>query len=113
MRGADPWPRLTLARLILRDGRACWHCGTDEALTVQHRAVKGMGGRNSAERPSNGLALCGGMNVAIEQDAALAAWAEACGWKLRTTDDPSERPAWDAVAQRWVSLGDDWSRTLL
>lgn len=82
-------------------------------LSVQHRAVKGMGGRNSAERPSNGIILCALLNAALEQDASLADWADARGWKISTSDDPEARLVWDQVAYCWVQLGDDWTRTEL
>lgn len=78
---------------------------------MQHRAGKGMGGRNSAERPSNGVVLCNLLNSALEQSAELAAWAEQCGWKLPRTVDPAARPFWDAPAGQWVQPHDDWTRT--
>lgn len=108
---APEWPLLKAARLALRDGgRSCWHCGEDVAVGVQHRAVKGMGGRGDAERPSNGIILCNALNVAVEQDSEVAAWAEAYGWKVSRWVDPATVPVYDAVRGEWWLLRDDWTR---
>lgn len=104
---------LTRARIIARDGEHCPHCGTTEGLTIQHRANRGMGGRPSADVPSNGIMLCGLLNQALELDASLAAWAVSCGWKLGKNEPTDERPYWDATLYRWVRIRDDWSRELL
>lgn len=86
------------------------HCGATEGLGVQHRAGKGMGGSNRAERPSNGVILCNLLNSALEQDADLAAWAEDHGWKLPRHADTEARPFWDYPSQQWVQPLDDWRR---
>lgn len=103
-------PPLTVARLAVRDGRACLHCGTDETLTVQHRAVKGHGGRRSAERLSNGIILCNALNVAVEQSAEVAWWAAYYGWKILTSSDPSAVSVYDAGTGRWWLLDDRGGR---
>lgn len=107
---APKWPALTVAKLAVRDGRYCLHCGTTETLTVQHRGVKGSGGRRSADRPSNGVILCWALNVALEQDAGLAAWAEARGWKLSSHSDPTQERVLDATTGIWYMLDDEMGR---
>ena len=104
-------PPLTVAKLAVRDGRRCIHCGTTEALTTQHRGVKGTGGRRSAERPSNGVILCWSFNVDIEANAELAAWAIQCGWKISTHADPAKMRVWDANELAWFMLADDFTRS--
>lgn len=105
------WPPLSVAKLALRDGRYCLHCGTTEALTVQHRGVKGSGGRNSADRPSNGVILCWALNVALEQDAGLAAWAEGLGWKISSHADPTQLPVTDATTGLVWLFDDQYGRS--
>jgi len=106
------YPKLTLARLEPRDGsRRCWHCWEDVAVGVQHRSAKGMGGRADAESPANGISLCNALNVAVEQDSAVAAWAEAHGWKVGRWTDPATVPVLDAVTGYWWQLHDDGSKT--
>lgn len=100
-------PNLTVDRLAARDGRRCAHCGIEVNLTVQHRANRGMGGRRSAERMSNGIILCWAANTALESHAAAAAYARECGWKVSKHADPSEVPVWDAVDQCWWLLDDE------
>lgn len=104
------WPALTVAKLERVAGRRCWHCGTTEALTVQHRAVKGHGGRRSADRPSNGLLLCWGFNTLIESDAAAAAYARDSGWKISTHADPAQVPAFDVNTGLAYLIADDFTR---
>ncbi len=100
------WPKLTVARLALRDGARCAHCGAVDGLTVQHRGIRGMGGSPAAERPSNGLILCWALNTAIAADAEVAAFAEARGWAISQWADPLEVPVWDEPDGAWYRLGD-------
>lgn len=104
------WPVVKKSKLIARDGEHCPHCGTREALTIQHRAVRGMGGRRTAERPSNAVLLCWAYNVAIEQDATLSAEALAAGWKISTHADPSKVPYLDATTGTRWQLADDYTK---
>lgn len=107
----DRLPVLTVARLALRDGgRSCWHCWEDVAVGVQHRCTKGMGGSPEAERLSNGVILCNALNVAVEQDAQVAAWATAYGWKVSKWDDPAKVPVLDARTGFWWLLDDAGGR---
>lgn len=106
----EPWPVLTKAKISRRDGPHCLHCGETDNTTIQHRAVKGNGGRNSAEHPANGILLCWLLNVALEQDADLAAWAEEMGWKISTHADPTTVPVTDATTGERYLLDADWTR---
>lgn len=107
------WAKLTVAKLAARDGRHCLHCGTTDTLTVQHRGVKGMGGRNSAERPSNGIIICWELNVAAEANQAYAEMCLAHGWKISTHADPTQIPVYDATTGSSWLLNDDFGRTKL
>lgn len=69
-----------------------------------------MGGSRSAERLSNGIVLCNLFNVAIEQDAAVAAHATAYGWKVPRWVDPATVPVYDARTGFWWLLDDDGGR---
>lgn len=102
-------PKLSVARIAPRDGRVCAHCGTTEALTVQHRAGKGMGGSAAAEALSNGCILCHDFNVLIEQDAAAAERARRMGWKVSRLGrlKPWEVPFWHAPTQGWRMVFND------
>lgn len=107
---AERWPTLTVALIARRDGRRCLHCGVVDGLTAQHRAVRGLGGRRSADRPSNGIILCWALNNAVETDAALAAWARARGWKVSTHADPTQVPVLDGITGDWWLLDDNWHK---
>jgi hypothetical protein len=106
----EPWPALTAKPIGRRDGKHCVHCGTTENLTVQHRAVKGSGGRNSAEAPANGILLCWPANVELEQDGPGAEHGRSMGWKLSTHADPTEVPFFDASTGEWWQPDNDWQR---
>jgi len=104
------WPALTVAKLTPVAGRRCWHCGTTETLTVQHRANRGHGGRRSADRPSNALLLCWAFNSLIESDADAAQIARANGWKISTHSDPAKVEAFDVTTGQNYLLADDFTR---
>lgn len=109
--GLDPLPPLTVARLALRDGgRTCWHCWEEEAVGVQHRCAKGMGGSRALERLSNGIVLCNAFNVAMEQDDSVAAYAVAYGYKVPRWIDPATVPVYDAHTGFWWLLDDGGGR---
>lgn len=100
-------PALTVARLAERDGRRCIAHGCVDGLSVQHRAVKGLGGRRTAERWSNGIILCADLNVALEADPGVAAWGRRLGYKVSTHADPSKVPVYDGVTGEWWLLDDN------
>ena len=100
-------PKLTVAAIAKRDGRRCIHCGTTESLTLQHRGNKGMGGRPSAERSSNGVILCLGLNLAAE----AAKLCRINGWKISTHADPSKVSVFDANTGLTYLLADDFTRS--
>ena len=97
-----------LKKLRTRDKDQCWHCGTDEQLTVQHRANRGMGGSKLRDNPANLILLCWFVNFEMEASSAKAEIAKRYGWKLLQTDNPSEVPVWHEPTQRWVLLSNDW-----
>jgi hypothetical protein len=103
------WPSLSRAKLEKRDGAHCVHCGATAGLTIQHRAVKGAGGRNSAEAPSNGLLLCWWANWAAEALAEFAELARTYGWKLSTADVATDVPFYDAFLGVWKQPDDAWN----
>jgi len=115
------WPELSLKpndlrKLRNRDLARCWHCGTsDDTLTVQHRANRGMGGsgpKSMAHKPSNLILLCSAFNGAIESDSSAADWARANGIKISKFVDPAFEPIWDHIEQAWFYLDDDWNRVI-
>ena len=102
---------LTVDRLAERDGRrACWHCGTAEGLTVQHRANRGHGGSRSAESPANGIVLCWQANTELESIASAATWARYNGWKVSRHVDPATVRVWDVNTLSWWLLDHDGGR---
>lgn len=102
--------KLSVAIVAKRDGRACAHCGAEEALSVQHRANKGMGGSKERERRSNGLVLCAVFNSALEQHRSLAERAKRMGWKCSKWDDTTKVPYWHAPSQTWWLADDEGGR---
>lgn len=45
----------------------------------------------------------------MESDADAAQEAIARGWKLKSYENPLERPVWDAVMNRWYFLDDAYN----
>ena len=98
-------------KVLDRDGGRCVHCGTtSEGLVPQHRKNRGMGGFPPSELPANIVVLCASFNAAIESDADAAAFARERGWKLRPWDIATLAPVYDAAAERWYLLTDDFRR---
>lgn len=81
-------------KVLQRDYGQCLHCGETEAISIQHRMNRGMGGRKSLDRLDNLIVLCSEMNLAIESDANAATLAIDNGWKLNSWDDFSS-PVFD------------------
>lgn len=106
-----PFPKLTVARIAVRDGAVCAATGVTQGLSAQHRYDKGMGGSALAERPSNGIILEVMLNVRLEQDAREAERARRMGWKLSKWDDPTEVPFWHAPSQTWWLADDEGGKT--
>lgn len=99
-------------KYLERDG-GCYHCGSTEALSPNHRANRGMGGSKKRDVPSNVFILCSEMNNAIEQNAHLAAAARSKGWKLWNWQDPANTPIFDTQKNQWFILGDDFTRKVI
>ena len=101
-------------RYLDRDGGHCLHCGTTEGLVPQHRANRGMGGRESLDVPANVIVLCGAFNGLIESDAEAARMAEFYGWKLRDHEFQHRLvlPVFDRFGMLWFFLDDDFHRTV-
>ena len=106
-----------LRKLRIRDLAHCLHCGiSDDTLTVQHRANRGMGGagpKSMAHKPSNLILLFSSFNSAIEADQTAQSFAKAMGWKISKFVDPAFEPVYDMAEQTWFYLDDDWHRVVM
>lgn len=96
--------KATRNKVLLRDEGSCWHCGEVEAISIQHRQNRGMGGSKLQDRLDNLIVLCSVLNAAIESDAAQANYARDHGWKLNSWDDYSS-PVFRAETVKWYQLG--------
>ena len=98
--------------VLERDGGMCMHCATTEALTIQHRANRGMGGDKAGRRNNlaNLITLCHESNVRLEADAMFAARGIRKGWKLRSTDDATSIPVFHAGYGEWWLLNEEGGR---
>lgn len=95
-----------------RDERRCASCGRWDALSLQHRRRKGMGGvKGAAALVADGYAnlvtLCIYCNVALEQDATFAATGNRCGWRLLAGEQAGAVAVWIMWAREWRRLLDD------
>ena len=98
-------------RLIFeRDGGKCPHCGETEAIGLQHRISKGMGGSRLLDVPSNLLTFCNIGNAAMESDPDFAQQARGHGWKLSRWDDPKQVPIYDTHSGHSYLLTDTYAR---
>lgn len=79
-----------------RDGGRCPHCGETEAIGLQHRISKGMGGSSLLDGPANLLTFCNIGNARMESDPDFAVRARSFGWKLSRWDNPLLVPVYDA-----------------
>lgn len=75
-----------------RDGGQCWHCGTEENLTVHHRVNRGMGGSKLLDRASNLLLICSEFNVSMESYLPDAREARNRGIKISREATPMTVP---------------------
>lgn len=100
-------------RLVARDSY-CLHCGEEEAIAPNHRANRGMGGKNArAERPSNLVVICSWLNGQIESSAFFRDLALEHGWKIESWQDPATVPVFDACRGEWYLLNDDYGRKVV
>lgn len=98
-------------RLVFeRDGGRCPHCGETEAIGLQHRISKGMGGSRLLDNPANLLTFCNIGNAAMESDPDFAERARLMGWKLSRWDDPLEIGYFDKNAGQWFTLSNIFTR---
>jgi hypothetical protein len=102
----------TLKLLRERDKDQCWHCGTTENLTVQHRANRGMGGSKKRDNPANLILLCWFVNFEMEASRVKAQIALRQGWKLLQTDRPEQVAAFHYPSGKWICLDDSWGYTV-
>jgi hypothetical protein len=96
--------KATRDKVLSRDEGSCWHCGELEAISIQHRQNRGMGGSKLQDRLDNLIVLCSVLNCAIESDAVQADYARDHGWKLNSWDDYSS-PVFRAETVKWYQLG--------
>lgn len=98
-------------RLIFeRDGGRCPHCGETEAIGLQHRISKGMGGSKLLDIPSNLLTFCNIGNAQMESDPLLAKMGRLNGWKLSRWDKPLETPVLDLITGLAWTLDNTYGR---
>ncbi|MDO4919906.1 HNH endonuclease [Kocuria sp.] len=104
--------RQTRERVFERDGYVCVDCGTPYALTVQHRAGRGMGGSKHLDRMSNLLTMCNVHNCLLEESAKYAETGRELGWKLHRNRlvSPADVPVFHRPLRAWFYLEDDGSR---
>ena len=98
-------------RLVFeRDGGRCPHCGETEAIGLQHRISKGMGGSRLLDTPANLLTFCNIGNAAMESDPELAQTARLNGWKLSRWQEPQKAPFFDVNTGQWHTLSNSFGR---
>lgn len=94
-----------------RDGGKCPHCGETEAIGLQHRISKGMGGSKLLDVPSNLLTFCNTGNAALESDAEFARQGRYYGWKLSRWDNPQADVFFDTTTGYWYTIDNTYGRT--
>lgn len=97
-------------RIIKRDNHQCWHCPEVEAISLQHRRNRQMGGSKMLDRTDNLIVLCSSMNALIESDANAAAEARDFGWKLASWDSFS-MPVFNRNELKWYALDEIGNKT--
>jgi 5-methylcytosine-specific restriction endonuclease McrA len=98
------------ALIYERDGSRCCHCGETEAIGLQHRISKGMGGSRLLDMPSNLLTMCNISNSAMEADPLQAEIARLNGWKLSRWQDTLTTPVWYRDQGRAYLLNNTYGR---
>lgn len=100
----------------LRDGHRCLACGSRDALTWQHRAASGMGGRGvkaPALTPADGCTLCVLCNASCEAEGQTLALS--MGWKIRRNRGAmpaSAIPVFDVNERRWFTIDVEGGREI-
>lgn len=91
-----------------RDSHKCAACGFN-ALTIQHRTNRGMGGDPKGYRNilSNLMALCAPCNGALEADGSFRATGIRNGWKTFDWDDTERVAVYYMWAREWRLLNND------
>lgn len=87
-------------RIYERDHGRCWHCGTDENVTIHHRINRGMGGSKLLDMPSNLVVMCAAFNQAMESDLRAHKLAKEKGWKVSRHSRVSDVPIWDFLGNQ-------------
>lgn len=90
-------------KILKRDNHQCWHCAEVEAVSLQHRRNRQMGGSKLLDRTDNLIVLCSAMNGLIESDSAAANEARDYGWKLSSWDSFS-MPVFNKNEMKWYQL---------
>jgi hypothetical protein len=101
------------ASLFKRDEEQCWHCGTTEQLTVQHRVNRGMGGSNRRDNPANLILLCWFVNFEMEASSRAAESARLAGWKVDRGGVPDLTPVFHQPTNSWYLLDNAWGRRVI
>lgn len=97
---------------MIRDAQVCGIC-LGRADTINHRANRGHGGYQAANRPSNGGAICWLCNGKIEDDTPERKLAILRGMKISRDDDPEQMPYFSPLFRVYVWIRDDWSMDFL
>jgi hypothetical protein len=100
-------------KLLARDEEVCWHCGTTEGLTVQHRVNRGMGGSNRRDNPANLILLCWFVNFEMEASSRAAKSARLAGWKCDRGAVPELTPVYHYPTNSWYLLDNGWKRRVI
>jgi 5-methylcytosine-specific restriction endonuclease McrA len=96
--------------VFARDNHRCPHCGETEAIGLQHRISKGMGGSKLLDVPSNLLTFCNVGNAALEADASAATYGRMNGWKLSRWQEPEGEVFYDVTDGAWHLLDNTYGR---
>lgn len=87
-----------IAAIRARDAnRSAWSGNESDTLVPQHRANRGMGGRESMNRLSNGVLIESEINGLIESDPHWQAEAQRRGIKVSAFSNPATVPITHAV----------------
>lgn len=100
-------------KLFARDEEQCWHCGTTEQLTVQHRVNRGMGGSKRRDNAANLILLCWFVNFEMEASSRAAESARRAGWKVDRGATPELTPVFHHPTNAWYLLDDKWNKTVI